>query len=147
MKSLVNSKACLCEGPGFDSQEYQPVIPAVPYLPTGLAGCSVGPENSRGARKLARTSRARGAGFNLGVELNLTFPTTRNCSSFGENQSIALVTSLITCLHSDLLRITVAVANHDQSRPLLDLVNNNVQRSRKLLIFPTEYPASAFKMT
>ncbi|KAL9402416.1 hypothetical protein Peur_006265 [Populus x canadensis] len=27
--------------------------------------------------------QARGAGFNLGVELNLTFPTTRNCSSFG----------------------------------------------------------------
>nr|TKS00238.1 hypothetical protein D5086_0000184510 [Populus alba] len=54
---LINSKACLCEGPGFDPQEYQPVTPAVSYLPTGLAGCSVGPGNSRGARKLARTPR------------------------------------------------------------------------------------------
>jgi len=34
-----------------------PVTPAVPYLPTGLAGCSVGPEISRGARKLTRTPR------------------------------------------------------------------------------------------
>jgi hypothetical protein len=32
-----------------------PVIPAVPYMLTGLAGCSVGPEISRSARKLART--------------------------------------------------------------------------------------------
>ena len=31
--------------------------PAVPYLSTGLAGCSVDPGNSRGARKLARTPR------------------------------------------------------------------------------------------
>jgi hypothetical protein len=31
-----------------------PVIPAVPYMPTGLAGCSVGPGISRGARKLTR---------------------------------------------------------------------------------------------
>ena len=29
--------------------------PAVPYLSIGLAGCLVGPEISRGARKLART--------------------------------------------------------------------------------------------
>jgi len=36
---------------------YQPVTPAVPYLPTGLAGCSVGPGISCGARKLARTPR------------------------------------------------------------------------------------------
>jgi len=34
-----------------------PVIPAVSYLPTGLAGCSVGPGISCGARKLARTPR------------------------------------------------------------------------------------------
>jgi hypothetical protein len=33
------------------------VIPAVSYLSTGLAGCSVGPEISRGTRKLARTLR------------------------------------------------------------------------------------------
>jgi hypothetical protein len=33
------------------------VIPAVPYLSTGLAGCSVSPGISRGARKLARTPR------------------------------------------------------------------------------------------
>jgi hypothetical protein len=32
-----------------------PVIPAVPYLSTGVAGCSVDPGNNRGARKLART--------------------------------------------------------------------------------------------
>jgi len=31
------------------------VIPAMFYMPSGLAGCSVGPEISRGARKLART--------------------------------------------------------------------------------------------
>jgi hypothetical protein len=30
------------------------VIPAVSYLPTELAGCSVGPMISRGVRKLAR---------------------------------------------------------------------------------------------
>jgi len=34
-----------------------PVTPAVPYMSTGLAGCSVGPGISRGAHKLARTSR------------------------------------------------------------------------------------------
>jgi hypothetical protein len=33
------------------------VTPAVPYLSTKLAGCSVDPGNSRGARKLARTPR------------------------------------------------------------------------------------------
>jgi hypothetical protein len=33
------------------------VIPVVSYLSTGLAGCSVDPGNSRGARKLTRTSR------------------------------------------------------------------------------------------
>jgi hypothetical protein len=33
------------------------VIPVVSYLSTGLAGCSVDPGNSRGARKLAWTSR------------------------------------------------------------------------------------------
>jgi hypothetical protein len=33
------------------------VIPAVPYIFTGFAGCSVGPEISCGARKLTRTSR------------------------------------------------------------------------------------------
>ena len=32
-----------------------PVTPAVPYMLIGLAGCSVGREISRGARKLART--------------------------------------------------------------------------------------------
>ena len=32
-----------------------PVTPAVSYLPTGLAGCSVGPGISCGARKLTRT--------------------------------------------------------------------------------------------
>jgi len=32
-----------------------PVTPVVPYLSTGLAGCSVDPGNSRGARKLTRT--------------------------------------------------------------------------------------------
>jgi len=31
------------------------VIPALPYLPTGLAGYSVGSGISRGARKLTRT--------------------------------------------------------------------------------------------
>ena len=50
-------KTCLCEGPGFDPQEYQPVTPAVPYLSTGLAGCSVGPRISCAARKLARIPR------------------------------------------------------------------------------------------
>jgi len=34
-----------------------PVIPAVFYLPTRLAGCSVDPGISRGARKLTRTPR------------------------------------------------------------------------------------------
>jgi hypothetical protein len=34
-----------------------PVTLAVPYLPTGLAGCSVDPGISRGARKLTRTPR------------------------------------------------------------------------------------------
>jgi len=34
-----------------------PIIPAMSYLPTGLAGCSVGPGISCGARKLARTPR------------------------------------------------------------------------------------------
>jgi len=34
-----------------------PVTPAVSYLPTGLAGCSVGPGISCGARKLTRTLR------------------------------------------------------------------------------------------
>ena len=33
------------------------VTPAVLYLPTRLAGCSVGPGINRGARKLARTPR------------------------------------------------------------------------------------------
>jgi len=33
------------------------ITPAVSYLPTGLAGCSVGPGISCGARKLARTPR------------------------------------------------------------------------------------------
>jgi hypothetical protein len=33
------------------------VTPAVPYLSTGLAGCSVGPGISRGACKLTRTPR------------------------------------------------------------------------------------------
>jgi hypothetical protein len=33
------------------------VTPAVSYLPTGLAGCSVGPGISCGARKLTRTPR------------------------------------------------------------------------------------------
>jgi hypothetical protein len=34
-----------------------PVIPAVFYMFTGLAGCSVDPGNSRGTRKLTRTPR------------------------------------------------------------------------------------------
>jgi len=34
-----------------------PVTSVVLYLPTGLAGCSVGPGTSRDARKLARTPR------------------------------------------------------------------------------------------
>jgi hypothetical protein len=34
-----------------------PVIPAVSYLPTGLAGCSMGSGINRSARKLTRTSR------------------------------------------------------------------------------------------
>ena len=58
LAQLVNCKVCLCEGPGFDPQEYQPVTPVVPYLPIGLTGCSVGPRISCGARKLARTSRS-----------------------------------------------------------------------------------------
>jgi len=33
------------------------VTPAVPYMSTGLAGCSVGPGISRGARKLIRIPR------------------------------------------------------------------------------------------
>jgi len=32
-----------------------PVTSAVPYMPTGIAGCLVGRGISRGARKLART--------------------------------------------------------------------------------------------
>jgi hypothetical protein len=35
------------------------VIPAVFYLPTGLAGCSVDPGISCGARKLTRTPRVK----------------------------------------------------------------------------------------
>jgi hypothetical protein len=34
-----------------------PVIPAVPYLLTGLAGCSVDSGISRGTRNLVRTTR------------------------------------------------------------------------------------------
>jgi len=33
------------------------VIPVVLYLSTGLAGCSVDPENSRGVHKLARIAQ------------------------------------------------------------------------------------------
>jgi hypothetical protein len=33
------------------------VILVVPYMSTGFAGCSVGPEISYGTRKLTRTSR------------------------------------------------------------------------------------------
>jgi hypothetical protein len=36
---------------------YTPVTPAVFYMSTGLAECSMSPEISRGARKLARTPR------------------------------------------------------------------------------------------
>jgi hypothetical protein len=36
---------------------YMHVIPAVSYLPTGLAGCSVGLKISHGTRKMARTPR------------------------------------------------------------------------------------------
>jgi hypothetical protein len=36
---------------------YTSIISAVPYLFTGLSGCSVDPGNSRGARKLTRTPR------------------------------------------------------------------------------------------
>ena len=57
LAQMINCKACLCEGPGFDPQEYQPVTPVVLYLPTGLAGCSVDPGISCGGRKLARTPR------------------------------------------------------------------------------------------
>ena len=35
------------------------IIPAVSYLPTGLAGCSVSPRISYVARKLARTPRVK----------------------------------------------------------------------------------------
>jgi len=36
---------------------YMSVTLMVPYLSTGLVGCSVDPGNSRGARKLTRTPR------------------------------------------------------------------------------------------
>jgi len=35
------------------------VTPAVPYMSTGLAGYSVDPRISRGARKLTRTARVK----------------------------------------------------------------------------------------
>jgi hypothetical protein len=65
MNSLVSTKAC---GPtiltGFpvaaswvQVSAYTSVIPAVLYLPTGLAEYLVGPGISRGARKLVRTPR------------------------------------------------------------------------------------------
>ena len=54
--SLVNCKT-FCEGPGFDSQEYQLVTPVVPYLSTEFAGCSINSGISCGARKLTQTSR------------------------------------------------------------------------------------------
>jgi len=45
-----------------------PVIPAVSYLPTGLAGCLVDPEISCGARKLARipgVTKKKKCGFTI----------------------------------------------------------------------------------
>jgi hypothetical protein len=54
---VVNCKACFVTIPSSIVSVYQPVTPVVPYLPTGLAGCSVGPRISCGARKLARTLR------------------------------------------------------------------------------------------
>jgi len=55
--SVVNCKACFVTVPSSIISVYQPVTPVVPYLSTGLAGCSVGPGISCGARKLARTLR------------------------------------------------------------------------------------------
>ena len=54
---MVNCKACFATVPSSILYVHLPVTPAVPYLPTGLAGCSVGPGLSCGARKLARTPR------------------------------------------------------------------------------------------
>jgi hypothetical protein len=45
------------------------VIPAVSYLPTGLAGCSVGPGISCGACKLARTPRVTKKKKNILVKI------------------------------------------------------------------------------
>jgi len=49
-------RLCLAYVPWVRAFACTPVIPAVPYMPTELAGCSVGPGISRGARKLIRTS-------------------------------------------------------------------------------------------
>jgi hypothetical protein len=55
--SVVNCKACFVTVPSSIISVYQPVTPVMPYLPTGLAECSVGPGISCGACKLARTLR------------------------------------------------------------------------------------------
>jgi len=65
MNSLVSTKASVpAVLAGFPASAswvqvsaYTSVTPAVSYLLTGLAGYLVGPEISRGARKLARTPR------------------------------------------------------------------------------------------
>ena len=54
---MVNCKACFATVPSSILSVHLHVTPAVPYLPTGLAGCSVGPEISCDAHKLVRTSR------------------------------------------------------------------------------------------
>ena len=50
---MIICKACFVSVP--NSIVHLSVTLAVPYLPTGIAGCSEGPEISCGAHKLART--------------------------------------------------------------------------------------------
>ena len=54
---MFNCKAYFAIVPSSIFYVHLSVTPAVPYLPTGLAGYSVGPGISCGARKLARTPR------------------------------------------------------------------------------------------
>ncbi|KAJ6912607.1 hypothetical protein NC651_015125 [Populus alba x Populus x berolinensis] len=83
--SLVNCKACLCKCPGFDPQEYQPVTHAVSYLPTGLAGCSVGPGISCGVQH-AQSPMGRVSGA-PGIEAHLEPSRQRLLPRIGSGQA------------------------------------------------------------
>jgi len=58
------------------------------YLLTGLAGCSVGPGISRGARKLARTSRV------IKKENTHTHTQRHNATKQQENVAVLVVVKL-----------------------------------------------------